>query len=128
MDNYELSARVAELRGEVKLMKCTSPWAGGCHSYVPTAEINGRWTQPDAEPELCADAYRWIRPYANDMNAAMDLLRDVRHNGKSVIFVLQPRSEGNRCKIGKHGKFVESCTMPRAICEAYIAWMEQQNG
>lgn len=133
MTNEELSAKVAQARGEVVFRKCNSPWAEGCHAFVAIEKAKEpRWSMPDETPELSADAYRDVKPYATDMNAAGELLDEVPM--WSLFCTSLPSGKEFTCKIhnctvcedgkykNKSGALGKCVSTPRAICRAYLAF------
>lgn len=129
MTNDELSAKVAEARGEVKLIQTTFENKENGLYYLPIDELehHKRWVEPDGTETIFADAYRKVKPYAKDMNAAWGLVEEMENDGNFVMTRsfcgCGRRVDVSADKFAPDFEFSGAdTTMPRAICRAYLAF------
>lgn len=105
MTNEELNAKVAEARGE--LIKRSE-----------RADYHDLWSHGFDKIGTSP------KPYATDMNCAMELVEEMRTESESAFVSLFTTQTTNSCEVGHMEDIqtieVEAATMPRAVCKAYL--------
>ncbi|MFV0422227.1 hypothetical protein [Oleidesulfovibrio sp.] len=81
MPNDELSAKVAVLRGELAWRRHLRT---GLLVLRPSGEVSKAWIEPEGGEKISAGAYDKVKQYAEDMNAALELIREMQAAGLRV--------------------------------------------
>lgn len=132
MTNNKLSAKVAELRGENKLIQTAYEGRDNGLYFLPCEELeqHQRWKEPDGTETFFSDAYRQVLPYSTDLNLAWELLKELPNEMMHPTAVGYLDEKESYCAYWEYGKrkVWTGSTPARAICKAYIAWKGVPNG
>jgi hypothetical protein len=109
MDSDELRKKIAELNGWTEIDE----------------PVYGEAKSPDGEYK----PWCYIPEWPTDIGVAMELVDEAQAEPHLQVFSLERVPSINprwRCTIGIHSRAAD--TAPRAICLAFIAWKEANNG